>query len=363
MPKINKIAVFYVEPTKYSVYTAENFHLPQGSAVYYRYTRTEHNNDVRRKGTIFMDKMSFIKMLKLIFKTWRTTDLIICNGYSYNYFIVPFLLNFMSRKKVVLAIESDTMFSDKKRKGIKGKLKTIIKQLIFSNKCVFGLSGGSLLHRAYFTKNGMPDTRVFLAPMISVPYNEEVDFEKKKLKNDFTFLFVGRLVHIKNIPLLISAFVKTFPNSVGVKLKIVGKGPLKDELKSSCKDIDNIEFVGAKFGEALEKEYLDADVLVLPSFSDQWGLVINEALSYGLPVIASEGVGAAHDLIKTPQTGIVFKNNSLEDLSTSMLSLYENPIMTLELAKKSYFFMKDNWNLNYYKNNINNFIHEIEKSN
>lgn len=362
MSKMDRIAVFYVEPTKYSIYTAENFYLPKGFVVFYRYSMTEHNNDIPKKETNFMDKISFIERLKLIYQTWRNSDLIICNGYTYNYFIVPFLLNLISSNKVVLAIESDTMFSDDKKKGIKGKLKTMLKRFVFSRKCVFGLSGGSLMHREYFTKNGMHDERVFLAPMISVPYHGEIDFEKKKVKNNFTFIFVGRLVHIKNIPLLISAFVKTFPKNTEVKLRIIGKGPLKEDLINSCKDVNNIEFVGAKFGEALEKEYLDADVLVLPSFSDQWGLVVNEALSHGLPVIASDGVGAAHDLIKTPQTGIIFKNNNLEGLSAAMIGLYENPKKILELAKKSYFFMKDTWNLNYYKNSIKNFIHEVKKN-
>ena len=113
------------------------------------------------------------------------------------------------------------------------------------------------------------------------------------------FLYVGRLVSVKNLDFLIDKF-NHYPD---LELTIIGFGELEDELKSKAKD--NIHFLGAVDNEKLSIYYQDTDVFILPSLSEPWGLVVEEALNNGTPVMVSEQVGCAEDLVNG-NTGVVF---------------------------------------------------------
>ena len=94
-------------------------------------------------------------------------------------------------------------------------------------------------------------------------------------------------------------------------LDIIGFGPLEEELKSIANK--NITFLGAVNNKDLAKYYQNADVFILPSKSEVWGLVVEEALNNGTPVIVSDKVGCYYDLV-TASTGLVFKSENLESL-------------------------------------------------
>ncbi len=121
------------------------------------------------------------------------------------------------------------------------------------------------------------------------------------------FLYVGRIVEVKNLELLISVF-NDLPD---LHLDIVGFGVLENYLKSIAKS--NISFLGAIDNSDLGKYYQNSDVFVLPSKSETWGLVVEEALNNGCPVIVSDRVGCKDDLV-TEETGLVFKSGDKEDL-------------------------------------------------
>jgi glycosyltransferase involved in cell wall biosynthesis len=130
-----------------------------------------------------------------------------------------------------------------------------------------------------------------------------------KVKN---FLYVGRLSKEKNIELLLKAF-KLKPE---LNLKIIGDGPLKDKLfklKSS-----NVNFLGYLSNADIGKHFVDSDVFILPSNMEPWGLVIEEAIYFNTPIICSDKVGSAFDLVNKPKTGIVFKSKSVDSLLKSI---------------------------------------------
>lgn len=110
---------------------------------------------------------------------------------------------------------------------------------------------------------------------------------KSKVKN---FIFVGRLIPVKNIGLL----VKVFNSLSHLHLTIVGFGQLEQELKSIANS--NISFTGAIDNELLHNIYIQHDVFILPSKSESWGLVVEEALNNGLPVIVSNHVGCGAEI-------------------------------------------------------------------
>lgn len=126
-----------------------------------------------------------------------------------------------------------------------------------------------------------------------------------------TFLYVGRLVEVKNLRMLIEVF-NQLPE---LQLNIIGFGEQETELKQMAKE--NVHFLGAVANRQLSSYYQEADVFILPSNSEVWGLVIEEALNNGTPVIVSDKVGCRDDLV-TEETGLVFNAGSHESLAQAV---------------------------------------------
>lgn len=125
------------------------------------------------------------------------------------------------------------------------------------------------------------------------------------------YLYVGRLVAVKNVQLLVEEF-----NRSGRPLTIVGKGELEDELKAAAKP--NVAFRGFVENEKLGEIYQEHDVFVLPSRYEPWGLVVEEALYWGLPVIVSDRVGSSIDMVRELGTGCVFASENGESLRAAV---------------------------------------------
>lgn len=127
---------------------------------------------------------------------------------------------------------------------------------------------------------------------------------REKVKN---FLFVGRLVEVKNLEFLI----RVFNELKEYTLHIAGFGKLEPNLRAIASD--NIVFLGAVDNEKLSEVYQQNDVFILPSKSEPWGLVVEEALNNGLPVLVSNRVGCASEIVND-ENGLVFKWDSEVDL-------------------------------------------------
>lgn len=117
-----------------------------------------------------------------------------------------------------------------------------------------------------------------------------------------TLLYVGQLIPRKGLITLLEA-IRSLP---GVELGIIGEGPMRPLVEARAEKDPTVRYHGYLEGPALEAAYSDADVVILPSLYEVWGLVVNEALAHGLPVIASDQVAAADHLIERGVTGEVF---------------------------------------------------------
>lgn len=141
-------------------------------------------------------------------------------------------------------------------------------------------------------------------------YIEQYHLIEKKV-----VLFVGRLVEVKNLPSLLSAFANFDDDQT--MLVLVGSGELDDELCSvveKCGISDRVIFTGRQCGEALYAWYLIARLFVLPSVSERFGAVVNEALLAGMPVLCSKYAGASC-LIKNGINGAVVDPDNIAALS------------------------------------------------
>ena len=104
---------------------------------------------------------------------------------------------------------------------------------------------------------------------------------------------------------------------------MAGDGPLRSFLEGEAKGDPRIRFLGYADEKSLPDLYRQADMLVVPSLFEPWGLVVHEGLAYGLPVIATDQVAAADDLIDSGVNGYVVPAGSDEALASAMRSVAE----------------------------------------
>jgi glycosyltransferase involved in cell wall biosynthesis len=138
------------------------------------------------------------------------------------------------------------------------------------------------------------------------------------------FLYVGRLVREKGVFDLLTAYSR-IPRAIRDEFGLVfaGNGPCRPELEQLAARVDGgtIFFTGFLEREELASLYAQAYLLVFPTHSDPWGLVVNEALACGLPVIATGVAGCTADLIEDGWNGCVVSSRDLSQLAAAMESL------------------------------------------
>lgn len=141
--------------------------------------------------------------------------------------------------------------------------------------------------------------------------NHKANQIKEKYKGKIILLFVGRLVKVKNLPLLLDAYKKLTND---YRLIIIGDGEERERLQQQCKIQNiNVNFIGPKNGDDLYIWYKVADIFILPSYKEAFGAVVNEALLSGCKCIVSKNAGSSC-LIEEGVNGYTFDPNSSEDL-------------------------------------------------
>jgi len=141
----------------------------------------------------------------------------------------------------------------------------------------------------------------------NLPYFSDLKrFEtiEREEKRERVLLFSGSLIARKGVDLLASAFVRLAGEVPNVRLRIVGDGELRQSMMQKLARVsERVEFVGFRDWHELPGEYAAADVLCVPSRYDGWGLVVPEGLAAGLPVIATDRMGAALEFVRRGRNG------------------------------------------------------------
>jgi len=177
---------------------------------------------------------------------------------------------------------------------------------------------GTLARRQY--QQRFPDQRV-----VNIPYHCDLSAYQRVAGQSssgegVTFLFCGQMIHRKGVDLLLRAFEALVADGLDVHLVLVGR---EAELPQMMEDVgaaarSRIAFEGFQDPEDLPRYFGRADVFVLPSRHDGWGVVVNEALGAGLPIIASRAVGASHDLVETGVNGEQVEVGDVKSLESAM---------------------------------------------
>lgn len=206
---------------------------------------------------------------------------------------------FCSNKEKGVIVESSEFES--KKNGIKG----FIKKFFLYNIDIAFVSGES--QKKLLNDLGYRNKIVVTNGVGIFNYNKQKIKIEQNIKKVENFLYVGRLAKEKNIEQLI----RIFNNLPFLKLTIVGYGALEQKLKNMAKQ--NIVFLGEIENKKLGEIYKKNHVFILPSIVEPWGLVVEEAIANGLPVILSNRVGCKN-IILNMNLGFEYDVNSDNEL-------------------------------------------------
>ena len=232
----------------------------------------------------------------------------------------------LHRRRSVLMTESTAL--DHARTRWKEKLKSILIRTLFD----WAVTGGAA-HRRYLEQLGFPaDRTVGCYDVVDNDYFESRAREIRAHTAQQTgilrgyFLYVGRLSCEKNADGLLDAWTTYRAWGGTWPLVLVGDGPDAEKLKRAASESAfsaDVHFAGHTGIRALPKYYAHAGCFVLPSTREPWGLVVNEALASGLPVIVSTRCGCAEDLVERGANGFAFDPNQPGELARALWQMAE----------------------------------------
>ena len=254
-------------------------------------------------------------------------------------------LRWCVQKHVPVIIMSESTAWDERRVFWKECIKRRLVAL-----CSAAVVGGSV-HADYISKLGMPRDRVFLGyDAVDNGYFAEKAAESRKQKAESRekfglperyFLASARFVEKKNLQRLIKAYAFYRQKAETLKsemlksqiwdLILLGDGELRSSLKSQVSSLnlqDHIQMPGFKQYHELPAYYALASAFVHASTTEQWGLVVNEAMASGLPVLVSNRCGCAQALVQEAKNGFTFDPLNVERLAGLMhkISAFNFPL-------------------------------------
>ena len=223
-------------------------------------------------------------------------------------------------KKIPYWLESDGGFP-KSGTGFKEKLKK------YFMKGAAGYFSTADMHDQYYLQYGAAPDRIHRYPFTSLYQRDILDTpvtteqkqvlrDKLGMKEQKILLAVGQFIHRKGFDVLMDAMA-ALPKDVGCY--IVGGTPTESYLEQvNIHNLDHVHFVGFQSKEVLADFYLASDVFVLPTREDIWGLVINEAMAKGLPVITTDRCIAGLELVTEPGNGTIVPVGDAQTLAQAI---------------------------------------------
>lgn len=233
-------------------------------------------------------------------------------------------ISYMRIHHIEYWIEGDGGFA-KTGKGIKNRLKTY---MIMGAKGYFSTSR---VHDEYYLTYGASKDKIHRYPFTSIKkkdllHADELRCKKVALRNelgineDRIIISVGQFIYRKGFDVLLRAASK-IDSDIGIY--IIGGEPTVD-YKQLVKryELKNIHFIGFENKETLCKYYAASDMFVLPTREDIWGLVINEAMAFSLPIITTNRCIAGLELVEPGKNGFIIPPDDYGQLARAIMSVF-----------------------------------------
>jgi glycosyltransferase involved in cell wall biosynthesis len=242
------------------------------------------------------------------------------------------------KKGIPVAMFSDSNLRSQRGRTIQARLKRAVKRRVLAGviEDVDLLLTANRLGVAYWRYFGARHSKIVVCPYYAdyarvtvarASLRAEV-LHKNQLPLEARYLYsAARLAPAKGLDLMIAAFINAGLAARGFHYVIAGVGPLEAALKSQAGALlgKNIHFVGFQQPSDNLALTVHADLFVLPSVYEPHGIVIQEALAAGTPVLASNVCGAAYDLVKPGVTGELFTSGNAQHLQRKLEELLADP--------------------------------------
>lgn len=269
-------------------------------------------------------------------------DIIVIGGYSTPTAMVA--IEYLRLKKIPFVLNTDGGFIKKD----KINMKVLKKHFISSAN--WWLSTGKEANK-YLEYYGANLAKTFIYPFTSTHNSEIVNSpstknEKQEIKKELGFndnkiiLGVGQFIYRKGFDLVIEACSQI---NKKFTLVLVGGGSEKKyyyELISNAR-LKNVEIVDFKKKEELKKYYKSADIFIMPTREDIWGLVVNEAMAQGLPIISTDAALSARQLVIDEKNGWIIQKNDISSIVKIVNRALEDECKIEEMSRESLSIIKE----------------------
>lgn len=302
--------------------------------------------------------MAFCPGVIAVLRRHREYDVIIIEQYSTPTALIS--INYLKRHNIPFVISADSGFVDESERRIKYNLK---KSLI--SKASFWITGGKG-SVSYLEHYGADPEKTRIFKFSPYSKNDQPDHkttgeekmetrDKLSITEEKIIVSVGQQIHRKGFDVLIRA-MSSLKNGRGeIGLYILGGSP-NDECQAILNEIsmENIHFPGKVSKDTLKKYYMAADLFVFPTRYDIWGYPINEAMSFGLPVITTYQCSAGMELIEEGINGYLVEAEDVESLYKLISDLLNDDGLRTEMGDINYIKSK-----NYNSESMAESIYEI----
>lgn len=280
-------------------------------------------------------------------------DALWIHGHNYFTFVLVILAAKLFRTPVLMRGETHLLLA---RPTVKRALRSPIMRLLYQHFCAACLPIGSR-NREFYRAHGVPDERLFLVPYAVdnayfMQHAAEARSQRTAVRRGLglpvdqtLILFSSKLTSRKRPMDLLSAFDRLRSERIHAALVFAGSGEAEQALRDYVERhrVSDVYFLGFRNQRELPAIYAAADLFVLPSENEPWGLVINEAMCAGLPILASREIGAAPDLVKDGYNGFTFQAGNVEELVQHLRSLISNPSLRQQMGEHSLTLISE-WN-------------------
>lgn len=365
---MKKIGIITYDRTPYRIFQLNRFNKNYEITAYYTAVKLKNRNWNLQSSSFSEKKIDGIFLSKGrnlwnfgLSKIVSHNDVIIVGGFDSATSIALSIICKIRKKPFILLI--DGIAYDKQEKKI--SLKWMLKKIVIKNAMAIFANGQKA--KKYLNNNfSYPEDQVynqFLSVDNDAIYNAKNQNLNTKMSNVFKnakskkILYSGRLLEVKNVKIILEA-INLLEYKNQISLIVLGDGPEADLLLKLSEEYE-IQLIITGFiseQEQLFASYYYGDMLILPSLGDAWGLVVNEAMAAGLPVIVSDKVGCSDDLVNIGENGYVFDSTSAFDLSKYIDLIYNNNPKLMGLASKK---IIRNWTFEASFNEFDKMIHTI----
>lgn len=340
-----KILMIFIEPTPYILDLLEKgfFDWKNKLEIIFLFENLSQNWNLKSYSIPFEIIKSKKKISYILYNIFLKRKYKLIHVAGWNKPFILFLILISRFFLLPVVVESDTHLNTN-TPIFKKIIKRCFYPMLFKFP-VFFLPGGTRQAK-YLSYYGVKNEKMMNAQMtvdvtyiteyvnsIGVTERDKLRLEYGVQKNDLVFLFVGRLLEYKGLRELIFAIQSI--KDMRAKLWIVGSGELADAIKLATQKFKQIFYLGRISGDLLWRIYHASDVFVMPSHDEPWGLVINEAMAAGLPIIVTQQVGCIDDLILEYHHGIIVQQKNVPALSEAMGYMLKNPEKRKLMGKNS----------------------------